>query len=762
MNNSIELTDNYINKNSSDKTAAIYAVDVLKKVLPAALAVTLVSSMVYVYLQSIVNLYSVVTLIIGCGFFALFELMRKLGKLGAIAYILLGAAVSTVEYLIASFSGGISYEAVGYYAEWFLSGGIAVQNTPEYLLMTVIGFSFFLCSSIYYFTQMVYRSSVITLISLIPCALYIKTAAATPIQYIIVIAALNLFIFIVSGRKTLEKKTDIIGRKASLTAYIDFAVAAALIAALLPKPTETPFYEKFEDYVARYSFGGSNTQLMGKYNKYSGNADDFLNMENKLIYLVNTDYPSYMTSQSFDIYNSKVYRWEASSISDNGSKDWKENMSVMSFDRLLDAYKNYPEADETFDGKVQSLSIANEPLHAAIIKAVNFPARYTIAPYRMADIEFTLGQERISYRTDAGEFFSDADYLDSDAAYSIDYYADDYAQKNGWLESGLCDISFEDYGSLLWKMKNYFDKSDDNYNTVKAFYSDYISAEHYNASDFEVPSAKICVLAKQLTSKLDYDYEKAAAIEAYFNDGTFSYDLAYKAPEDSDTPDYFIFTSKRGTCSDFATAYCLIARAAGLHVRYNEGFTYTPTKTQGLYEIFTENAHAYPQVYIAGAGWLDYEPTVPASDSGLNGDNDENGQTDYLAVILICVFALIMIMLLAAVIILAPTIAEGIFRLKAKYSKNERAVKLLYARLAVQTEKQLGIEAGALTAEQLADKVEKATLCTTDGIIKPFVRCCYGGETIDTNDKANAYKCYTEQYSLLKKYAKNFRKRKNK
>ena len=48
----------------------------------------------------------------------------------------------------------------------------------------------------------------------------------------------------------------------------------------------------------------------------------------------------------------------------------------------------------------------------------------------------------------------------------------------------------------------------------------------------------------------------------WFGDDGFVYDLSYAPAEH--TPNYFLLESKRGICSDYASALTLLARAAGL------------------------------------------------------------------------------------------------------------------------------------------------------------------------------------------------------
>lgn len=724
---------------------------IIQLLLPFLLVITLVSSILFIYLGSVVNLYSIFALLACAGMFLVCDRIKKSRKLGFLYFVLLVIGVSAAEYAVMSFE----INKLGF-IEWFLSGGIAVENTASYLLATIIGFAFFISASVFYFSRVIYRSSVLALVSLIPCALFIKTAASMPTAYIAVIAALNLFLFIVAGRSELGKKNNIIGRNISVVAYVDFGIAAVLLALIIPKPESTPFYDKFESLVARYSIGGSDTRLRGKFTRYSGNADNYLNMESKLLYLVSTDDPEYLTIQSFDSYDTLGRYWVYTDISSQGFRGWSDDANNMSLGKLAYILRsNGAEIPDILYDKVY-----DEQRSRAIVKAVDFPSSFTIAPLRVTDIYFPDGSATTSYRTPAGEFFTDVDYLDGNASYSLNYYDGDFLIDSGWVNSGMCNLSFDEYGELLDEIRDSFEYDDESYiyEIASAFCNDYDTAKHYSAANYEAVSSEIRMLSAEITKNCLYDYQKAAAIERYFQSGDFTYSLAFKAPEELDTPEYFLSTSKTGTCSDFATAYCLLARSAGLHVRYNEGFTMQPTNTGGLYEILTENAHAYPQVYIPGAGWINYEPTVKATEAEAGDTENENKAPDYLAIFLTSVVIIISLVVIILMIVLTPKAAELLFRIRCRLKDSNKAVIMLYNRFSSRAEKYIFTATAALTADQLGEAVSACTGLSADSLIKPFVRCCYGNEALTTEEKTAAIRCYAAQMKLLKKYRRRHKR----
>ena len=72
--------------------------------------------------------------------------------------------------------------------------------------------------------------------------------------------------------------------------------------------------------------------------------------------------------------------------------------------------------------------------------------------------------------------------------------------------------------------------------------------------------------------------------------------------------------SKQGFCSHFATAFVLLARAEGIPARYVQGYL-CETKGKRSLSVKNADAHAWPEVYFEGAGWISFEPT-PSEQTG--------------------------------------------------------------------------------------------------------------------------------------------------
>jgi transglutaminase-like putative cysteine protease len=74
--------------------------------------------------------------------------------------------------------------------------------------------------------------------------------------------------------------------------------------------------------------------------------------------------------------------------------------------------------------------------------------------------------------------------------------------------------------------------------------------------------------------------------------------------------------TKRGTCRDFALLMMEGVRALGLAARFVSGYLYVPPRGDDL-RVGGGSTHAWCQVYLPGAGWVEFDPT-----NGIIGNRD--------------------------------------------------------------------------------------------------------------------------------------------
>ena len=113
--------------------------------------------------------------------------------------------------------------------------------------------------------------------------------------------------------------------------------------------------------------------------------------------------------------------------------------------------------------------------------------------------------------------------------------------------------------------------------------------------------------ARLASARTSDGYSTALALQTYFRRG-FSYDLSAQR-HDGDALEEFLFRSRRGYCEQFAAAFAVMARSVGLPARVAIGFTQGERQRDGRYQVRGLHAHAWPEVYLEGAGWVAFEPT---------------------------------------------------------------------------------------------------------------------------------------------------------
>lgn len=732
------------------ETAKKYAGKLSGIVMPYLLCAVMLSAALNIYTEEFFDIYTAAAAVLAAALFALFEFFRK-KKFGGLLYF--GALILVSFVPRAALRRNLFFDFI----QWFFSGGEAVSQRNEFMVVFVVMFGFFFASAVFYFTRVVYRSAAVVLVSLIPFALAVKSVVTLDWKYPAVIAALNLFMFIYYSRQRSLETAKAAGGS-SFMVYADFAVAAALLAVIIPKPSETPFYEQFEKAINSFQFGGSGvTVLNGDYTDYSGNADDLLRGDSRLLYFVRTNDPVYYKTQVFDKYDPEIRAWRSSGDVE-GDKNWKSKAELLSFEKLGEAVKAAAEEAPEIYEKYPSAKLyesVSEREEFSIVYIRDFSAIYVLAPLRVKDaVTMNLGAEYVC-RSDSGEMFTNLYRIPQGRDYTVRYYSEDIFDR--LIEAGACDISFDDYGELLWDAYLAADIDSEHNDVTHEFLREHQMAAKYREDNMTEVSEEIQALADSLTEELEYDYQKAEAIEAFFHSGEFEYSLAYEAPEELDTPEYFIFESREGTCSDFATAYTLLARAAGLTVRYVEGFSTTQGQDPqpGMYYIYSENAHAYPEVYVPGIGWRVYEPTV--SSDLIGGGEGGGGEDDYIAFLLTAAIAVVVFAIFILLVIFSPKIAEGLFRAGLLFCGSEKAVRRLYIRHAERLGARLDTDTLPMTLEEVSAATERETGIALEPIEKPLGEYCYGGKNISREEREAAYECYKAQYKELSK-----RKNKNK
>ena len=131
--------------------------------------------------------------------------------------------------------------------------------------------------------------------------------------------------------------------------------------------------------------------------------------------------------------------------------------------------------------------------------------------------------------------------------------------------------------------------------------------QKYTQLPNDVP-ADITDKARELTKDAESQWAKAAAIQAYFHSGDFTYSLEAPTKASSSALADFM-RQKKGYCVQFSAAMASMTRSLGIPTRIGVGFTAGTETGDGQYQVTFAQAHAWPELFFDDIGWVRFEPT---------------------------------------------------------------------------------------------------------------------------------------------------------
>ncbi|HEY9089732.1 MAG TPA: transglutaminase domain-containing protein [Anaerolineaceae bacterium] len=121
---------------------------------------------------------------------------------------------------------------------------------------------------------------------------------------------------------------------------------------------------------------------------------------------------------------------------------------------------------------------------------------------------------------------------------------------------------------------------------------------------------RVSQLAARIVAGSETQLDKAMRIQEYLR-ATYAYATDVEpAAAGADFVDHFLFESQTGYCTHFASAMAVMLRTQGIPARVASGFaTGEYDFDHAAYRVIESNAHAWVEVYFAGYGWVEFEPT---------------------------------------------------------------------------------------------------------------------------------------------------------
>jgi len=132
-------------------------------------------------------------------------------------------------------------------------------------------------------------------------------------------------------------------------------------------------------------------------------------------------------------------------------------------------------------------------------------------------------------------------------------------------------------------------------------------------------------VARSVVAGASTPYEIALTLQNWFR-SEFEYSLEVQAGHSNNAIEGFL-RDRVGYCEQFAGSYAAMLRTLAIPARVAVGFT--PGTFDGdVYSVLGKNAHAWPEVWFDGLGWVPFEPTPGRGSPGAENYTNVAPQQD--------------------------------------------------------------------------------------------------------------------------------------
>ncbi|MCD8096117.1 MAG: transglutaminase-like domain-containing protein [Ruminococcus sp.] len=695
---------------------------------PALLGALVCFTIVYILYRPMAAFYTIIFFIAEFLLFSLFDVLQRKKRLGGMLYMLIMVLITILSIQLI-FIGAQDSDISP--ITWFYGENGSYYNASFYLLAIFVGGGFFLISILYYFTQVRYRSLGVMLCILFPFVIYAKRADEVPEILVTLIITVFLALMVHNRRKdpaiAAEKRSRLKIDPSYLISVALFVSVTGAITMLVDKPEYQSQLEQNANYfdaVQTDATGSGNYDSMTETSsqRYGGDSGT-----GEILFYFTTDGDAdeyFLRRQVYDNFNGEVWEIDEDFYNDYPwfySQDYPE----YSTDDILQDMLELMLSGADLNGAQPSENLLE--LKSGYLYGETFTPIYLPAPYT------TIADEDVTY------FVRNT---------HSDIYRQTYSEKNLDQSFSFYDYTDEFYEyveQLNLDMDSYMELLEDSEELSDDFYDVY---EKYLSLDSV--SSEVAELAKEITADCDSSYEMACALESYFEENGYVYDIDY-VPDD-ESIEYFIFEGKTGVCSSYATAMTLMARAVGLPARYVEGFAAFEKNDEGQFVIRDSYAHAFVEVYIPGAGWLTFDPTV----SGYMDIEEESSfDTAAFLQILSRLLVVIIVVFVIVFILFLDRIIELIFRIRLRFKKSYADKTLaLYANVIKLVNYSSQENYISYTVNMLRDYLKASRGISLDSLLELFEKTCFGGYSPTESEFKEAYAEYKSVYKYLRKLPK--------
>lgn len=572
-----------------------------------------------------------------------------------------------------------------------------IFTTSNYFDPVLAGASIWMFSLVFtyptfYFTARLPRPGFLLCIAAIPIMLGARTTGGLPIPILAFLATSYILSAAGVARPEAENVTYFYDKRARKERFV--ALAAATAVALLaimtvPINKDTPLGQYMDTlllYRGNVRFG---TQTISAFEERTQPNRGNNNTSSNAVFIAVADAPYKVIRESYTRYDAEN-GWSKSTDDIMGTRDWSgyENLNVPELIRELKVGVRWGKLEKYRDALNAVGNLSGIQESTMTIRAMNNSGGYVVLHPMKAFLVSFRGHRGSIYHGDNDEVWTEEDY-GANPTYSSRFYTD---SPNKEFINMLENVDFME---LLHDAYSEEVISEDIY---RAFNREYWLAWN----DFEQNSEngitpRIQALADEITAGLTNDYDKARAIEKYFENG-FTYDLNY-VPEES-TAEYFLFTSKRGICTDYATAITLLLRAAGIPSKYAEGYQLKDDSMDiyGQFIVKENQAHAWSAAYINGYGWLELDGTAYAA---ISDGNTALKNTMFIVLIAVVILGVL-------IIVFRKQLGEAVFRISYRFRNQNSRIRAIYLRVRRLSCEISDTPAKSATAEEVCDTITRS------------------------------------------------------
>lgn len=717
-----------------------------KNIISLLLCVSIVSSCMYVYSRTWMPLFIIITFVIQASVFSFYTYLSKKSMLLRFISVL-GSFFAICTMVMIAIKTGHNKSSVEYFV-WFLSPQALVEFSFSYIIATFITINFFIASTVYYFSAVRYRISMTFLITLIPFAFYRKEDTPVPVSFALLLLIMYIALMIHCRQLNTKPNQKLIMDSGYKKSIVCFLAASTFLTLIIPKPNINIDNQWVSTLFESESLSNYMLSKLGIVSDTSVPLVTYTNAsDTKLFEFIADEEPINLKSQTYSIYNYKENAWHTGKDETKGRNITDTNAEALDPTEFYKAVASACVLDEKFAADYGLYDMENElsedyKRSVSMINSV-IPTKYFFTP--VLSFGVTGRNADKVYRSDNGMLFAD---FNSGNKYTVNYYSSASAFDENYLKI-LSSLDFEHYDDFLIELWGILGKNEvsEYIPAVTAYYDDYLYAKDYISEYTADVPENVSEIAENIVNGCSSDIEKAYAIQEYFRTNGYVYDLEYRKPAEYDI-EYFLTKGKTGICSDYATSMVLLARSAGIPARYAEGVhLHDPDEATGIITVKDTDLHAFPELFIAGYGWMSFEPTqvqeaVKPEDNSL--------------VVSICILlsaVLVFLLVLIFVKYIHPALSEYFFRKKIKKSSNEKAIELIMNRI-----RKISCSDSSFTSGEVSELLEEDYGIVMDSTVSDFDSVVYGSMQAGSSAAADAFGIYTALYDRI---AEN-RKRKNK